>query len=175
MRTRVSMLALPFLAVAGCGDNLSPPDQTAALAGADPAVLGRAIAGASGAEAREALELASILPKAGGDHEGTVVVEEVPDGPTRMTRVTFDGYADAERAIDGVIEVIGESSLIADLEVTIDGVTITTSLALACDGRDLCRVAPDSTVEIADLGVATIRGAWRDEPRGGYLTLVGAE
>jgi hypothetical protein len=172
MRTRRSLLALPFLVAAGCGDNL--PEPGASLAGADPALLGRAIDSASGAEARAAIDLARALPR-DGSYEGTVLVEEVPLASASMTRVTFEGFRDAERTIDGVIELVGSASLVAELEVTIDEVTIATTLALACGGNDLCEVARDSWVSIGELGDATIRGAWRQDPRGGYLTLVGAE
>lgn len=170
MRTRLSLLAL--LAAAGCGDNFPP--EGASLRGADPAVLGRAIAGASGAEAREAFDVALALPR-DGSHEGTVSIEDVPLASSVMTRVTFEGYRDADRTIDGVVEVIGRASLTADLDVTIGDVTIATSLALFCTAQDLCRVTDDSSVSIADLGDAAILGAWRQEPRAGYLTLVGAE
>jgi hypothetical protein len=165
---RASIFALP-LVLAACGDNW--PEPGASLDDAEPALLGRAIASASGADAREALDLA-LAPPAG--HAGTITVED-SGLAAAGTRVTFDGYADDARAIDGVVEVVGTLSLHADLAVTIAGVTTVTTLWLTCDSNLLCAVSRDSWVSIGDLGDATIRGAWRHEPRGGYLTLVGED
>jgi hypothetical protein len=145
------------------------------LVGADPVVLGRGVAGASGADARDALALAMTLPRDGAGYDGTVLVESEATASAAGLRVTFEGYRDDTRAIDGVIVAVGSASLTVDLDVTVDEVTTTTSLALACDGQDLCHVAADSWISIGDLGVATILGAWRHDPRGGYLTLAGAE
>ena len=89
--------------------------------------------------------------------------------------MTFDGYADDTRAIDGVVETVGSSSLHAELAMTIADVTTVTTLWLTCDSNALCAVSRDSWLSIGDLGDATIRGAWRHEPRGGYLTLVGED
>jgi hypothetical protein len=168
---RLSLLALPFLAAA-CGDNAAPPG--AALAGAEPALLGHAIDAASGAEVRAVLDVVRALPRDSAA-VGTVVVETVPMPSAVLTRVTFDGFRDGDRSFDGVVETVGTASLTADLDITRDdGTAITTVLSLACDNRGLCR-ATDSWVALGELGDAAIAGAWRIDPAGGYLTLLGAE
>jgi hypothetical protein len=157
------------LALAGCGDNW--PEPGASLDDAEPAVLGRAIASASGADARELLDLAAAPP---AGHAGTITVEDTGLAAAG-TRVTFAGYRDDLRVVDGVIEVVGSASLHVELAVTIDDLATATTLWLACESNDLCHVARDSWLSIGDLGDATIRGAWRQDPRGGYLTLAGED
>lgn len=202
MSIRRLSLLLPLPLAAACGDNVYPPTGAAALRDADPAVLSRAVAGASGADAREALALArsylegnqlrtATCPAvdagdavttisfdcADGTLAGTILVEHaLPHAPAPRTRVTFLGYRDADRGLDGFVEETGAAgSLAADLDVTIDDVAIRSILALACDAQGVCAAAPDAMVDIDGLGAATVAGAWRQAPLGGSLTLIGLE
>jgi hypothetical protein len=197
-RTHVFVPAL-LLAMVACGDNKRSSGASADLASADDELLARAVAAASGTDALHAWELAQEL--AGGDATSCPRVEQQGDttivtggcetaaGPiggrvvlesdaarAAMTRISFEEFSDATRAIDGTIERAPDgSTLAADLSIVATGVLTTTSLALSCDDRDLCAVGDEAWVDVDGLGTADVLGAWRNTPAGGWLTLVGAQ
>jgi hypothetical protein len=191
-QTLFSVAAIAALAAAGCGDNVGPD---ADLAGADDAHLSRALAAATGGDARAALALADTL--AAGDPSscpsvetagdtttitggcggmlGRIVVEARAEGRTSMARTTFEQFGDGVTTIDGVVERAPDGTrLEADLTTTENAIAARATLSLECDERAVCGVDSVSYVQVDGLGFADVLGAWRHDPLGGSLTLVGA-
>jgi hypothetical protein len=194
------VLGTLLVTTTGCGDNIMP--VAADLRHAEAAQLARAVDAASGNDALEAYQLAielagtlgpSDCPRveriddttvitgcSSGEFAGRAVIEPpggaLGSGRGTMGRVTFEGFFDGYRTFDGVVERSADgAAMTVDLDVAVDGVTSTAFLSLTCDGVGLCSPADGSAVVIDDLGVIEVRGAWRQAPAGGYLTIVGAQ
>jgi len=193
--------AAAVLLAAGCGDNKRRSATSADLESADPTLLARAVGAASGADALAAWDLAQQLASssdpsgcprveqqgdttvitgdcdgAAGRIAGRVVVETASADRTALARVSFEGFADLTRAIEGTIERSPDgSSLSASLSIDQSGILVASSLSLTCDGRSICAAGDDTWVDVDGLGTVDVLGAWRTSPAGGYLTLVGAQ
>ncbi len=181
--------ALPILLlIPACGDDLKPAD----LSGASAAQLQAAVAAASGREAFGQAEQITGMTKGDGngcpavevrtdgsfvitgecgDYRGWVVIEPATNG----VRLTAEGFGDATGTLSGVIDVaLDRSALSVDLQTDGEIETIT-HLDMTCAPGGLCVPDDGAWVEIADIGRVDILGAWRPEPAGGFLTLVGMQ
>jgi hypothetical protein len=124
-----------------------------------------------------------------GTWEGTLTTENVQGAtpnpaydPTKPSTVRLEGLAIVNSSgqrgsLDGAV-TFDKNAHTLDSELTItdpDGVGTTASLHLTCDQNNLC-TAGSSTVDVHDLGLAHIEGAWHvDAPFAGSITLRGSE
>ena len=106
-----------------------------------------------------------------GEYQGYAVIEP----SLTDVRISTDGFGDATGTITGTIVVaLDRSALDVDVDVRAD-VDLVTHLAITCAPGGLCQPEPGSWLELAALGRVDVIGAWRPEPAGGFLTLIGLQ
>ncbi len=136
-----------------------------------------------------------------GIHEhwsGTVIVDNMPGfltpsptyDPSKPSKIEFKALhitgtdsngKPVDTFMDGTVTANlpqnAPQTVDSDLEVKANGVDVTSSLHLSCQNHTCSPVAdPASSIDIADLGTATIAGTWSlSDPPSGKLTLHGAD
>jgi hypothetical protein len=185
MRTH-HLLPLLLLLVPACGDDIKPAD----LSMATPQQLTTAIGAASGAQAFGSADRIMSMTKGSGcpsvevrtdgsvvitgecgDYQGWVVIEP------SLTAVHIDaeGFGDSAGTMTGTIDLaLDRSRLDVELQSNAD-VSSITHLAISCAPGGLCQPDDGSWIELAVLGRIDVLGAWRPEPVGGFLTLIGLQ
>ncbi len=187
MRTRHALPVL-LLLPACFGDDIKPAD----LSTATPQELTAVVGAASGRQAFGSADILTGMTKGSidgcpsvelrsdgsvvitgecGDYQGWAVLEPAADG----VRISAEGFGTAEGTISGVIDVsLDRTSLSVDLESEGD-VSLITHLDLGCEAGGLCTPDDGSWIEVSTIGRVDVVGAWRPEPQGGFLTLIGLQ